>query len=477
MTHSNRHNPSCWGEVGGRHRHAGGAGGVSPAAAPLRRSGRGSRWRWRIWRRGRAPRPPRRTTDRCRSWCGLPSRTRCVWSPAQGSPGTATLQERTREGEKGIRNTVVAGGGGGGGNWRGLPLICLRISSSGTKVFSRVFPIFPSQRATSSLKETMFAGGRRYRILFRVRGSSTALIVYSAMSSSNTKMAAGRRGDSHDRRSSIVPQTDWGGGDLLRTFGVAVAEDDDLVARRRGGEPGLGEGGEEVGPEEVGGDDGVGDALWFHQASDIDLGLERRLRRLLGVDAVDVVAELRREEPLQMDQADRSADPATGGAPLTIFPLLTLTLPASLMAATILLCSGSWAVPTAEMTTSTCLNALTRLSWSSRSPCGRPNLQILSPLGGKKTGVGAGGGPYMEEGDARVLEALEERRLLGACGLDGALTDEEEGRIPRLGAGLDDELSNVPGSPDHQHAALPRRRHSRCLLSLSSPVRSPNLSE
>ena len=47
----------------------------------------------------------------------------------------------------------------------------------------------------------------------------------------------------------------------------------------------------------------------------------------------------------------------------------TLTFPASLMAAMILTWSENCARPTVEMTTSTCLIAFTKLSWSCRSPC------------------------------------------------------------------------------------------------------------
>lgn len=51
--------------------------------------------------------------------------------------------------------------------------------------------------------------------------------------------------------------------------------------------------------------------------------------------------------------------------------LITLTFPASLMAAMILVWSGSCIAPTVDITTSTCLVAFTRLSWSYKSPCGR----------------------------------------------------------------------------------------------------------
>ncbi len=43
--------------------------------------------------------------------------------------------------------------------------------------------------------------------------------------------------------------------------------------------------------------------------------------------------------------------------------------PTSLIAVIRLSWSGSWAVPSVEMTTSTCFNAATRLSWSLMSPC------------------------------------------------------------------------------------------------------------
>ncbi|KAJ0824630.1 hypothetical protein HanRHA438_Chr17g0794501 [Helianthus annuus] len=36
----------------------------------------------------------------------------------------------------------------------------------------------------------MFSGGRRYKVLFNMRGSSTVLIVYVATSSSSMKTAA-----------------------------------------------------------------------------------------------------------------------------------------------------------------------------------------------------------------------------------------------------------------------------------------------
>lgn len=49
--------------------------------------------------------------------------------------------------------------------------------------------------------------------------------------------------------------------------------------------------------------------------------------------------------------------------------LPTFTFPASLTAAMILACSGIWPRDTVDMTTSTCLIALIKLSWSWRSPC------------------------------------------------------------------------------------------------------------
>jgi hypothetical protein len=51
------------------------------------------------------------------------------------------------------------------------------MSSSGTCSFCKVLPVFFSHIEMSSLWDTTFTGGLMYRILFRVLGSSTALIV------------------------------------------------------------------------------------------------------------------------------------------------------------------------------------------------------------------------------------------------------------------------------------------------------------
>lgn len=46
---------------------------------------------------------------------------------------------------------------------------------------------------TISLKDKVFAWGLKYRILFKVLGSSTAFIVYVAISSSSTKIAKAKK--------------------------------------------------------------------------------------------------------------------------------------------------------------------------------------------------------------------------------------------------------------------------------------------
>eukprot|EP01018_Ginkgo_biloba_P008361 Gb_21750 [translate_table: standard] len=72
---------------------------------------------------------------------------------------------------------------------KGVSAIVLSTCSSGTYTFSRVFPIFFSHRATSSLNEKVLAGSLRYKVLFKVLGSSTDLIVNVPMSSSFTNTA------------------------------------------------------------------------------------------------------------------------------------------------------------------------------------------------------------------------------------------------------------------------------------------------
>ena len=52
--------------------------------------------------------------------------------------------------------------------------------------FSRFFPIFFSQRATSSLKDWVFARSIKYKVLFKVLGSYIYLIVNVPTSSSFT---------------------------------------------------------------------------------------------------------------------------------------------------------------------------------------------------------------------------------------------------------------------------------------------------
>jgi len=71
-----------------------------------------------------------------------------------------------------------------------LPLSVVRKPSGGMYVFSSSFPMSFSQIPISSAWERIFSGGLRYNVLLRVRGSSIALTVYVATSSSSRKTAA-----------------------------------------------------------------------------------------------------------------------------------------------------------------------------------------------------------------------------------------------------------------------------------------------
>lgn len=61
-------------------------------------------------------------------------------------------------------------------------------------------------------------------------------------------------------------------------------------------------------------------------------------------------------------------------------------------------------------------------------------------------------GSYMDDGDTVGLEAVEE----GGLGRVGgrALSDEEEGGVAELGAGLHQELAQVAGGTNDQDLAL-----------------------
>lgn len=63
-----------------------------------------------------------------------------------------------------------------------IPWIFWSRSSSETRDLSSFFPILVSHNSTSSFKEQTFPVGLKYKTLFNVRGSSTALIVKAATS-------------------------------------------------------------------------------------------------------------------------------------------------------------------------------------------------------------------------------------------------------------------------------------------------------
>lgn len=73
--------------------------------------------------------------------------------------------------------------------------------------------------------------------------------------------------------------------------------------------------------------------------------------------------------PLVLSQSSRPEIGSTYERQWTRKMCITLIFPASLMAATSLSWLAKWSFPTVEMTTSTCLSALTNPSWSNRSPC------------------------------------------------------------------------------------------------------------
>jgi len=70
-----------------------------------------------------------------------------------------------------------------------LPFSVVRKPSGGMYVFSNSFPMSFSQIPISSAWERIFCGGLRYNVLLRVLGSSIALTVYAATSSSSRKTA------------------------------------------------------------------------------------------------------------------------------------------------------------------------------------------------------------------------------------------------------------------------------------------------
>lgn len=86
---------------------------------------------------------------------------------------------------------------------------------------------------------------------------------------------------------------------FLFTFGVAVSQNDNLVSWEAAGSR-LHKRWEIVPREKVEADERVGDPLGLHCSPDLRLDVEGRLRRLDDMRVVGVVAEIRRDEPLQL---------------------------------------------------------------------------------------------------------------------------------------------------------------------------------
>jgi len=153
----------------------------------------------------------------------------------------------------------------------------------------------------------------------------------------------------------------------------------------------------------------------------------------------------------------------------------TVMCPTSLIAVIRLSWSGSWAVPRVEMTTSTCFNAATRLSWSLMSPCilleyldfikdhevlilwwGIP-CPVFTELHKtkkkwrkKKLGVES---IYFQNCDARSLEWINQLLLWGV-GSCCVWANQSKGGMAQPSTRLGDELSNCSSCSNNQNLAV-----------------------
>lgn len=131
----------------------------------------------------------------------------------------------------------------------------------------------------------------------------------------------------------------------------------------------------------------------------------------------------------------------------------TLMFPASLIAAMSFTWSSICCPPSVDITTSTSFNALTRLSWSCKSPCknhpqGFPSKFETLPKFDSHNKKGT----YIKQSDSRGLEGLNKFRLFRMR--NSVLSDQHKRGMFCFCAGLNYEFSYVSCSSNNQDFAL-----------------------